>query len=202
MLPYCFLWSIRRVRRSRILSFAVFAGSLPDPKNTPFLISFVSLLFAAIAYVYQCQHLCTQTIAQIVTTISGIISYPFDTVRRRLMMQVKNMARTDHYMVLHPLFTQFEPLIRFFRLCPVANTDLSSQLEGTMQIKGRYRFTFSTARIYAESKRNTERHSKVVAKICCIKDNRKPCNVVAAEQLRAKIKFCAQTFFGFEFFCR
>lgn len=41
---------------------------LPDPKNTPFLVSFV--------------------IAQIVTTVSGITSYPFDTVRRRLMMQV------------------------------------------------------------------------------------------------------------------
>lgn len=42
-------------------------GMLPDPKNTPFLVSFV--------------------IAQIVTTVSGITSYPFDTVRRRLMMQ-------------------------------------------------------------------------------------------------------------------
>jgi len=42
-------------------------GMLPDPKNTPLIISFV--------------------IAQVVTTISGITSYPFDTVRRRLMMQ-------------------------------------------------------------------------------------------------------------------
>ncbi|EFA07039.1 ADP,ATP carrier protein 1 [Tribolium castaneum] len=42
-------------------------GMLPDPKNTPFLLSFV--------------------IAQVVTTISGITSYPFDTVRRRMMMQ-------------------------------------------------------------------------------------------------------------------
>jgi solute carrier family 25 (adenine nucleotide translocator) protein 4/5/6/31 len=42
-------------------------GMLPDPKNTPLIISFV--------------------IAQIVTTVSGITSYPFDTVRRRLMMQ-------------------------------------------------------------------------------------------------------------------
>jgi len=42
-------------------------GMLPDPKNTPLIVSFV--------------------IAQIVTTISGITSYPFDTVRRRLMMQ-------------------------------------------------------------------------------------------------------------------
>jgi solute carrier family 25 (adenine nucleotide translocator) protein 4/5/6/31 len=42
-------------------------GMLPDPKNTPLIVSFI--------------------IAQIVTTISGITSYPFDTVRRRLMMQ-------------------------------------------------------------------------------------------------------------------
>jgi solute carrier family 25 (adenine nucleotide translocator) protein 4/5/6/31 len=42
-------------------------GMLPDPKNTPFLISWA--------------------IAQTVTTIAGIMSYPFDTVRRRMMMQ-------------------------------------------------------------------------------------------------------------------
>lgn len=42
-------------------------GMLPDPKNTPFLISWA--------------------IAQTVTTAAGIISYPFDTVRRRMMMQ-------------------------------------------------------------------------------------------------------------------
>nr|CAH7769319.1 unnamed protein product [Callosobruchus chinensis] len=42
-------------------------GLLPDPKNTPFIISFL--------------------IAETVTTCSGIISYPFDTVRRRMMMQ-------------------------------------------------------------------------------------------------------------------
>jgi len=42
-------------------------GMLPDPKNTPIVISWL--------------------IAQTVTTISGIISYPFDTVRRRMMMQ-------------------------------------------------------------------------------------------------------------------
>lgn len=42
-------------------------GMLPDPKNTPFLISWA--------------------IAQTVTTVAGIISYPFDTVRRRMMMQ-------------------------------------------------------------------------------------------------------------------
>lgn len=42
-------------------------GMLPDPKNTPILI--------------------TWAIAQTVTTGAGIISYPFDTVRRRMMMQ-------------------------------------------------------------------------------------------------------------------
>lgn len=42
-------------------------GMLPDPKNTPLVI--------------------TWAIAQTVTTGAGIISYPFDTVRRRMMMQ-------------------------------------------------------------------------------------------------------------------
>jgi len=42
-------------------------GMLPDPKKTPIVVSWL--------------------IAQAVTTVSGIISYPFDTVRRRMMMQ-------------------------------------------------------------------------------------------------------------------
>ncbi|XP_050512669.1 ADP,ATP carrier protein 1-like isoform X2 [Diabrotica virgifera virgifera] len=42
-------------------------GMLPDPRNTRFIVSFI--------------------IAQSVTTVSGILSYPFDTVRRRMMMQ-------------------------------------------------------------------------------------------------------------------
>ncbi|XP_029445752.1 ADP/ATP translocase 4 isoform X2 [Rhinatrema bivittatum] len=42
-------------------------GMLPNPKETPMIISFL--------------------IAQAVTTFSGILSYPFDTVRRRMMMQ-------------------------------------------------------------------------------------------------------------------
>lgn len=42
-------------------------GMLPDPKNTPIYISWA--------------------IAQVVTTFAGIVSYPFDTVRRRMMMQ-------------------------------------------------------------------------------------------------------------------
>ena len=40
---------------------------LPDPKKTPFVVAWL--------------------IAQCVTTVAGIISYPFDTVRRRMMMQ-------------------------------------------------------------------------------------------------------------------
>jgi len=42
-------------------------GALPDPKNTPFLISWA--------------------IAQTVTVGSGVISYPWDTIRRRMIMQ-------------------------------------------------------------------------------------------------------------------
>ncbi|XP_034034403.1 ADP/ATP translocase 3 [Thalassophryne amazonica] len=42
-------------------------GMLPDPKNTHILISWM--------------------IAQTVTAIAGLTSYPFDTVRRRMMMQ-------------------------------------------------------------------------------------------------------------------
>jgi len=42
-------------------------GMLPNPKTTPFIVSFA--------------------IAQCVTTVAGIVSYPFDTVRRRIMMQ-------------------------------------------------------------------------------------------------------------------
>jgi len=40
---------------------------LTDPKNTSMLVSWM--------------------IAQVVTTVAGIVSYPFDTVRRRMMMQ-------------------------------------------------------------------------------------------------------------------
>lgn len=42
-------------------------GHLPDPKNASLIVSWM--------------------IAQCVTTVSGVISYPFDTVRRRMMMQ-------------------------------------------------------------------------------------------------------------------
>lgn len=52
-------------------------GMLPDPKNTPLVISWL--------------------IAQTVTTVSGIISYPFDTVRRRMMMQSGRAANERMY---------------------------------------------------------------------------------------------------------
>merc|ERR1739838_669996 len=42
-------------------------GMLPDPKNTSIVVSWM--------------------IAQSVTAVAGILSYPFDTVRRRMMMQ-------------------------------------------------------------------------------------------------------------------
>lgn len=48
---------------------------LADPKNAPFLISWA--------------------IAQTVTTVSGLVSYPFDTVRRRMMMQ-SGRAKADY----------------------------------------------------------------------------------------------------------
>jgi len=52
-------------------------GMLPDPKNTPLIISFL--------------------IAQVVTNVSGIVSYPFDTVRRRMMMQSGTSAADRRY---------------------------------------------------------------------------------------------------------
>ncbi|RWS10465.1 ADP/ATP translocase-like protein [Dinothrombium tinctorium] len=52
-------------------------GMLPDPKKTPIIISWL--------------------IAQTVTTVSGIISYPFDTVRRRMMMQSGRAANERLY---------------------------------------------------------------------------------------------------------
>lgn len=54
--------------------FDTFKGMLPNPKNTPFIVSFL--------------------IAEAVTTAAGIISYPFDTVRRRMMMQ-SGRAKAD-----------------------------------------------------------------------------------------------------------
>lgn len=42
-------------------------GMLPDPKNVHIIVSWM--------------------IAQTVTAVAGLVSYPFDTVRRRMMMQ-------------------------------------------------------------------------------------------------------------------
>lgn len=42
-------------------------GMLPDPKNVHIVVSWM--------------------IAQTVTAVAGLVSYPFDTVRRRMMMQ-------------------------------------------------------------------------------------------------------------------
>ncbi|XP_050573250.1 ADP,ATP carrier protein-like [Bombus affinis] len=50
---------------------------LPDPKNTPLHITFL--------------------IAQVVTTVAGVMSYPFDTVRRRMMMQSGRSKREIMY---------------------------------------------------------------------------------------------------------
>lgn len=47
--------------------YASLAGMLPDPKNTHIVVSWM--------------------IAQSVTAVAGLVSYPFDTVRRRMMMQ-------------------------------------------------------------------------------------------------------------------
>lgn len=52
-------------------------GLLPDPKNAPFLLSWA--------------------IAQFVTTFAGIMSYPFDTVRRRMMMQSGRKKAEQQY---------------------------------------------------------------------------------------------------------
>ncbi|XP_054273852.1 ADP,ATP carrier protein 2-like [Macrosteles quadrilineatus] len=54
-------------RASYFGCFDTAKGMLPDPKNAGFFLSW--------------------GIAQVVTTVAGIVSYPFDTVRRRMMMQ-------------------------------------------------------------------------------------------------------------------
>lgn len=65
-----FIVSVQGIIIYRAAYFGFFdtaKGMLPDPKKTPLVVSWM--------------------IAQCVTTVSGIISYPFDTVRRRMMMQ-------------------------------------------------------------------------------------------------------------------
>lgn len=49
-------------------------GTLSDPKSTPLYVNFI--------------------IAEIVTTTAGFVSYPFDTVKRRMMMQ-SGRSKTD-----------------------------------------------------------------------------------------------------------
>jgi len=69
--------SVQGIIIYRACFFGIFdtaKGMLPDPKNTPLVVSWM--------------------IAQCVTTVSGIISYPFDTVRRRMMMQ-SGRAKAD-----------------------------------------------------------------------------------------------------------
>uniref|UniRef100_A0A0A9YG31 ADP/ATP translocase n=2 Tax=Lygus hesperus TaxID=30085 RepID=A0A0A9YG31_LYGHE len=61
-------------RASYFGCFDTAKGMLPDPKKAGFLVSW--------------------GIAQVVTTCAGIISYPFDTVRRRMMMQ-SGRAKAD-----------------------------------------------------------------------------------------------------------
>uniref|UniRef100_A0A1B6GAA5 ADP/ATP translocase n=1 Tax=Cuerna arida TaxID=1464854 RepID=A0A1B6GAA5_9HEMI len=61
-------------RASYFGCFDTAKGMLPDPKNAGFFVSW--------------------GIAQVVTTVAGIVSYPFDTVRRRMMMQ-SGRAKAD-----------------------------------------------------------------------------------------------------------
>ncbi|TGZ37581.1 ADP,ATP carrier protein [Temnothorax longispinosus] len=64
-------------------------GMLPDPKNTPFLVSW--------------------GIAQVVTTVAGIVSYPFDTVHKLFwLVQVQDQTRQDwqdHYQLMTSINT-------------------------------------------------------------------------------------------------
>lgn len=64
-------------RASYFGCFDTAKGMLPDPKAAGFLLSWA--------------------IAQVVTTAAGIISYPFDTVRRRMMMQSGRAAGARTY---------------------------------------------------------------------------------------------------------
>ncbi|PSN44958.1 ADP/ATP translocase 1 [Blattella germanica] len=69
--------SVQGIILYRACYFGLFDTSkdlLPDPKNTPIIIAFL--------------------IAQTVTILSGLASYPLDTVRRRMMMQ-SNRKKED-----------------------------------------------------------------------------------------------------------
>lgn len=72
-----FLVSVQGIILYRAAYFGLFDTSklfLPDPHNTSVIISFI--------------------IAECVTTVSGLISYPLDTLRRRMMMQ-SNLKKED-----------------------------------------------------------------------------------------------------------
>lgn len=68
--PIIFLLYVSGIVILRAVYFGLYdtaRGMLPDPNNTPIYISYA--------------------IAQFVTTTAGLASYPFDTVRRRMMLQ-------------------------------------------------------------------------------------------------------------------
>ena len=64
---------------------------LPDPKRTPLHVTFLiaQVCYYLVFYYFQTSQTSMSSMyhLQIVTTMAGIISYPFDTVRRRMMMQ-------------------------------------------------------------------------------------------------------------------
>lgn len=94
-------------RASYFGCFDTAKGMLPDPKNAGFLVSW------AIAQVKNLtQHTLISTVPiirvrdylhlQVVTTVAGIVSYPFDTVRRRMMMQSgRSKAEVVYKSTLH-----------------------------------------------------------------------------------------------------
>lgn len=57
----------KKTKPIAICFLALLTGMLPDPKNVHIIVSWM--------------------IAQSVTAVAGLVSYPFDTVRRRMMMQ-------------------------------------------------------------------------------------------------------------------
>lgn len=65
----------------KLLSFII--GMLPDPRNTHIVVSWM--------------------IAQSVTAVAGVVSYPFDTVRRRMMMQSGRKAGNQGFFSLREL---------------------------------------------------------------------------------------------------
>lgn len=64
---FCVVSGIVILRAVYFGSYDTARGMLPDPNNTPIYISYL--------------------IAQVVTTVAGLAAYPFDTVRRRMMLQ-------------------------------------------------------------------------------------------------------------------